>query len=226
MNARVAYHHGNLRAALLERAIAVIETDGVEALSLRSLARELGVSHAAPARHFATKADLLSAIALDGGQRLVASTREAVEAVPAERGRAARNARRRLRALADAFVAWTVANPAHNRAMRHPDVSRHADEALIELLRGFRADIETLIDEAQHEGWQPRVERAQIVFRFVATLDGIAAVLTEPLTRAISGAAPPVELAGHTLDALLGTDRRTGDAPPGPRQGSRAKATR
>ena len=62
------YHHGNLRPALLgaaERALA----RGRE-LSLRELAREIGVSHAAPRRHFADKQALLDALALDGFERL------------------------------------------------------------------------------------------------------------------------------------------------------------
>ena len=62
------YHHGNLRPALLgaaERALA-----GGKELSLRELAREIGVSHAAPRRHFADKQALLDALALDGFERL------------------------------------------------------------------------------------------------------------------------------------------------------------
>ncbi|HET8953883.1 MAG TPA: TetR family transcriptional regulator, partial [Solirubrobacteraceae bacterium] len=62
------YHHGNVRPALLaaaERALA----DGRE-LSLRELAREIGVSHAAPRRHFAGKQALLDALAYDGFERL------------------------------------------------------------------------------------------------------------------------------------------------------------
>jgi AcrR family transcriptional regulator len=62
------YHHGNLRPALLaaaERALA----DGRE-LSLRELAREIGVSHAAPRRHFPDKQALLDALAYDGFERL------------------------------------------------------------------------------------------------------------------------------------------------------------
>ena len=62
------YHHGNLRPALLgaaERTLA-----GGKELSLRELAREIGVSHAAPRRHFADKQALLDALALDGFERL------------------------------------------------------------------------------------------------------------------------------------------------------------
>ena len=51
----MAYHHGNLREALLERAAELSAESGVEALSLRGLARERGVSPAAPSAHFADR---------------------------------------------------------------------------------------------------------------------------------------------------------------------------
>jgi AcrR family transcriptional regulator len=62
------YHHGNLRAALLEQAERTLAEGGD--LSLRELAREVGVSHAAPRRHFAGKQALLDALAEDGFERL------------------------------------------------------------------------------------------------------------------------------------------------------------
>jgi AcrR family transcriptional regulator len=62
------YHHGNLRAALLEQAERTLAERG--ALSLRELARELGVSHAAPRRHFADKQALLDALTESGFDRL------------------------------------------------------------------------------------------------------------------------------------------------------------
>jgi AcrR family transcriptional regulator len=67
------YHHGNLRAALLARAEAVLREDGAGALSLRELARDVGVSHGAPRRHFADKQALLDALAREGFERLGAS---------------------------------------------------------------------------------------------------------------------------------------------------------
>ena len=64
------YHHGSLRPALLEAAERALDRGGVQALSLRELAREIGVSHAAPRRHFAGKQALLDALAEDGYERL------------------------------------------------------------------------------------------------------------------------------------------------------------
>ena len=62
------YHHGSLRPALLAAAERTLARGGE--LSLRELAREIGVSHAAPRRHFAGKKALLDALALDGFERL------------------------------------------------------------------------------------------------------------------------------------------------------------
>ncbi|MEU9056567.1 MULTISPECIES: TetR/AcrR family transcriptional regulator [unclassified Streptomyces] len=64
------YHHGDLRAALLAAAESTLREKGVGALSLRELAREVGVSHAAPGRHFKDKQALLNALALAGYERL------------------------------------------------------------------------------------------------------------------------------------------------------------
>src|SRR5688572_18502563 len=72
---RDRYHHGDLRRALLDEALRTIQREGVEALTLRSIGRRLGVSRTALYRHFADKRALLSAVATEGfrmfRQRLV-----------------------------------------------------------------------------------------------------------------------------------------------------------
>src|SRR5580658_11275763 len=64
------YHHGDLRRALMESADAILEREGPNALSLRAVAREAGVSPAAPYHHFKDKDELLGAIAREGFARL------------------------------------------------------------------------------------------------------------------------------------------------------------
>ena len=64
------YHHGNLRGALLDAAERTVRERGVQALSLRELAREIGVSHGAPRRHFPDRQALLDALAESGFERL------------------------------------------------------------------------------------------------------------------------------------------------------------
>jgi AcrR family transcriptional regulator len=72
------YHHGDLRAALLKAAAAEIERSGYETLSLRELAESLGVSRAAPYRHFEDRRALLAALAADGFDALTAIHRKAI----------------------------------------------------------------------------------------------------------------------------------------------------
>jgi len=64
------YHHGDLRNALLAEAATVVESEGVTSLTLREIARRLGVSHAAPTHHFPDKSALLVALGADGFESL------------------------------------------------------------------------------------------------------------------------------------------------------------
>lgn len=72
------YHHGQLREALLEAAEAVLRQEGVDRLSLREVARTVGVSHAAPKRHFSNRQALLDALAVAGFVRLNDQLRSAI----------------------------------------------------------------------------------------------------------------------------------------------------
>lgn len=67
------YHHGDLRAALLAAGESVLAETGVEGFSLRRVAREVGVSHSAPAHHFGDAQGLLAALATEGFTRFLAA---------------------------------------------------------------------------------------------------------------------------------------------------------
>src|SRR5205823_396278 len=102
------YHHGDLRRALVDAARRILEAEGPTALSLRAVAREAGVSPAAPYHHFKDKAELLDAIAAEGWQMLDASMAKAKrEAEP----------RNKLNALGIAYVCFARENPALYRVM-------------------------------------------------------------------------------------------------------------
>jgi AcrR family transcriptional regulator len=111
-----AYHHGDLRRALLVEAAAAIEEHGVAKLSLRDLARRAGVSHAAPAHHFGDKAGLLTALAIEGHERLAAALASASSFL--EGG--------------VAYVLFAVRNRAHFQVMFRPELFHADDPALIE----------------------------------------------------------------------------------------------
>lgn len=72
------FHHGNLRAVLLDEAVQVLREDGVDGLSLRDLARRAGVSHGAPRSHFVDRQALIDALAVLGFERLTTAVRRAL----------------------------------------------------------------------------------------------------------------------------------------------------
>jgi AcrR family transcriptional regulator len=65
-NSTNAYHHGDLKAALIQAATSLIKKSGIESLSLRNIAAEVGVSHMAPYSHFKNKSELFQAVAASG----------------------------------------------------------------------------------------------------------------------------------------------------------------
>lgn len=71
------YHHGDLHRGLVDAARRILESDGPNALSLRAVAREAGVSPAAPYHHFKDKNELLDAVAMEGWDALGAALAEA-----------------------------------------------------------------------------------------------------------------------------------------------------
>ncbi|EFC85529.1 TetR/AcrR family transcriptional regulator [Parafrankia sp. EUN1f] len=85
MTRRAAYHHGDLRAALVQAALELVSAKGVTGLSVAAAARRAEVSGAAPYRHFANRAELLSAAATFAARQLSELMREATER-PAEPG--------------------------------------------------------------------------------------------------------------------------------------------
>lgn len=103
---KAAYHHGNLRAELLRAASGLLETDGLDGLTLRAAARAAGVSHAAPRHHFGDLSGLLSDLAAEGFRAM------RIELEAASQGSIGRSPRSQLEALGYAYVAFAVAHPA------------------------------------------------------------------------------------------------------------------
>ena len=103
------YHHGDLRRALIDAASRVLEAEGPSALSLRAVAREAGVSPAAPYHHFKDKTELLEAVAHEGWDMLDAAlaAAKAAAASPAEA----------MNDLGVAYVCFARDNPALYRVM-------------------------------------------------------------------------------------------------------------
>lgn len=107
------YHHGDLRSALVEEGLKRLQQGPAEALSLREVARSVGVSATAVYRHFPDKQALLGALGAVGDELLAEAFRTAM--AKAKPGRDAFNA------MGRAYVRFALANPSLFRLMMSPD---------------------------------------------------------------------------------------------------------
>ena len=116
MAAKDTYHHGNLRRALLDEALAVIADKGVEGLSLREVSSRVGVSHTAPYHHFADKTALVHALAHEGmalmDERMAAAEQAAGD-----------DPKLRLLGIGMAYVTFAVERPDYYAAINAPEIN-------------------------------------------------------------------------------------------------------
>ena len=164
-----AYHHGNLRAALLEEAEKSVREQGIERLSLRELARQLGVSHAAPRRHFHDRQALLYALAEAGFTRLGTELRRAMT-------RAGEEFEPRLQATASAYVRFATRDAALLDLMfagKHNEPTPVVQEAAL----GALSVLFELVEQGQAEGVLEQGEPGRVGLVLFATVQGIAAVV-------------------------------------------------
>ena len=105
-----SYHHGNLREALIEAGLKLIEEKGVRALTLREIGSQVAVSRSAAYRHFADKEDLLAAICEAGFVQFAAALELARRNAPTDFAS-------RLTAMALAYVRFAMKHPAHYEVM-------------------------------------------------------------------------------------------------------------
>ena len=129
------YHHGDLRRALLEAAMVIIERDGPTALTLRAVAREAGVSPAAPYHHFKDKSELLFAVAKEGFHRLKGAMGACEGPISTH-------------AMGVAYVEFAKANPALYRVMYDCARQREMIPDTAEEEGGIRLLRERLMEES------------------------------------------------------------------------------
>lgn len=185
------YHHGNLRPALLARAVEVIEVDGVRDMSLRRIARDLGVSHGAPQRHFSGKADLLDAVAKQGFTMLGEAYAETMRNV---------GGGDRLTALAVTYLEFSMARPELVQLMftrKHSPVEG-MDEAVAE---AFRVPLEVIAEE-QRRGNLIEGDPEQLGIYVVAVLHGLTSLAGAGFITAESSQSLLASAAEHLLQGL------------------------
>ena len=158
------YHHGDLPRALLHEAVRTIQRQGVEGLTLRSVAQALGVSRTAMYRHFVDKSALLAAVAREGFRTLrleLLAARAQLREDPA--------------AMGVAYVRFATTNPSYYRVMFGGLVERCAKDAELEAEASgaFEVLVEALV--AQQQAGRLRQDEPRQLARFIwAILHGIA----------------------------------------------------
>jgi len=170
---RGSYHHGNLRRALLDAALELVETQGAQALTLRAAARLAGVSQAAPYRHFADKRALLASVAEEGFRALTEAMRQARAAHGDE-------PLGRFRALGLSYIRFAVSHSAHFRVMfgremidrsAYPGLHDAAAETLGLLVEGLAA--------CQRAGLARQGDPAELAISTWAAVHGLSALLLD-----------------------------------------------
>ena len=173
------YHHGVLRAALLSGAWSIVTKGGVEALSLRSLADAVGVSHAAPAHHFPDKNALIDALRAEAWQRF-AEVLEGAESAG-------------LRSAGRAYVAFASEHPRQMQLMFRAG-SPPTAEVGVQGGRAWAALSRTVAKELGPKRANDAKELSAMSMAAWAGVHGFASLLTE--------VALPDPLTGKAAEAL------------------------
>ena len=147
MTTKENYHHGDLRQRIIEEALMWIEQENIVSLSLRKIARQIGVSHNAPYRHFPDKESLLVEIAKIGFIELHQTLQQAFIDSPDDW-------QKKLEAIGVAYVKYAVNHQAYHRVMfgdgytdyeKHPQLGQASEEAFDVLLNVIKAGQEAKI---------------------------------------------------------------------------------
>lgn len=171
---------------LVEVGLKLLESEGVDALTLRRIAREAGVSHGAPLRHFASLSDLRAEIAAHGFGMLSEALDEASQALPAGTG-----ARARLRAAGTAYVEAAVAHPSLFALMSRPEALDPTNEAFQREAPAAFERLLGLVRAAQDEGYERDTDSRLLAGAVWASVHGLASLWSQG---AFIGPVPGVRL--------------------------------
>jgi AcrR family transcriptional regulator len=199
-----SYHHPDLRQALLDGAVRLIKEEGMREFSLRKLASQVGVSHAAPYRHFENKEAILTTLMLEGHKRLRASL---LDAVARSRGKAID----KLLAQGRAYLEFARKNPEYLSVMFSREAMAAA-RSVGEKLGAYQEDydsfgvVETIVAECQSEGtMDPHANTGALSMHAWAEVHGLALLRNEGLIAGMSEMRGGKE--ASTLDAIFGIMR-------------------
>jgi AcrR family transcriptional regulator len=202
------YHHGDLHEALLKAAEQVLERDGLPGLTLRAVAREAGVSHAAPTHHFGDLTGLVSELAAIGFRQFNATMKAA--------GASGTTLLEKGMANAKAYVAYARAHPGMYALMfRSPERLDHSRPSLHEASEAAFAGLAGSVAASRQEQISKEslsLDQAAAIARNWSLVHGFTMLLLDGSLRDILHRLPEGTTAEMLLDAML---RSTVGRPPG-----------
>jgi AcrR family transcriptional regulator len=196
--AEARYHHGALHEALLTAAEKVLERDGLPGLTLRAVAREAGVSHAAPTHHFGDLTGLLSELAAIGFRQFNAAMAAADSSGPSPLDKAM--------ARAKAYVAYARAHPGMYGLMFRTERLDMTRPSLHEAASAAFAGLAGSIGASRHEQISAEalsLDQAAAIARAWSLVHGFTMLLLDGRLRDILHRLPEGTDAETLLDAML-----------------------
>lgn len=161
------HYRGDLRRALIDAAVAVLNETGIDSLSLRSVARRIGVSNAAPAHHFGDKAGILTAVATEGFELFIDHLASALAA-------ATDDPLDQLPSLGCAYAEFAEQNPGTFSVMFQPAVTRLDDPALQSASNAAFDALRHHIEQCQQRGWHREADTQILAAAAWALAHGIS----------------------------------------------------
>ena len=201
------YHHGDLRAALVAAAAELLESEGASTLSLRSVARAAGVSHAAPYRHFRDKHELLEAVAASGFRVLESSLDEVQQRFPDD-------PRRQMVEACQIYVRETLAHPhrAHLMFGGFLDAARRSEELRLAAEESFAKLVET-VRRGEGSLYRPIPTRDLVLTLWSAT-HGLAMLSAAGRLETLDPEGDPMARMEAVVDHILAGLANTDPSPP------------
>ena len=120
------FHHRNLKEALHDAALSLLDAGGISAVTIRAVAREVGVSHAAPVNHYKDRQSLLTAIAVQQFQTILADVEERL-------GISGLSAAERIEAIPSAMLDYGLKHPNRYQLLWRRDLIDYADPHIVKI---------------------------------------------------------------------------------------------
>jgi len=164
------YHHGDLKVALVDAVEQVVRERGLGHVSLRAVARQVGVTHAASAHHFENKAGLLTAFATQGYLQLAEAVLVAIEEAQPLDGPSV------LEAVGQGYVRFALANPGRFEVMFRLDLLNADDPGFVAASDGAFSLLVSTVARCQSEGFLGRHDPEVVAVSAWSMVHGLAAL--------------------------------------------------